>query len=99
MHSLADRRPSPTRRGYGSQWAKLSRQARALQPYCSQCGTDYDLTADHLWPGKIARDLGDVIVLCRSCNARKGKPGGYPLDGLPEYPGPTPNGDYSAGRP
>ena len=63
-------KPSATARGYDSAWAALSRQARKLQPWCSRCGADQDLTADHLrWP---AATLADVEVLCRRRNGRKG---------------------------
>ena len=59
-------------RGYDNAWRTLSKRARQLQPWCSHCGTPDDLTCDHLqWP---ARTLKDVDVLCRPCNARKGKP-------------------------
>lgn len=62
---------SATRRGYDTRWQRLSARARHLQPWCSRCGTHDDLTTDHLhWP---ARTLADVDVLCRSCNAAKGK--------------------------
>jgi len=63
-------KPSPTARGYNSAWSRLSRRARALQPFCSDCGATEDLTADHLrWP---ARGLEDVDVVCRSCNSKRG---------------------------
>lgn len=80
-------------RGYDEAWTKLSRRARALQPWCSRCGATDDLTGDHLrWP---ARTLKDVDVLCRSCNAKKGKPdpdardnpGGMTLDRPLPHPG------------
>jgi 5-methylcytosine-specific restriction endonuclease McrA len=57
-------------RGYDRRWFRLSKQARRLQPWCSDCGSPDDLTGDHLrWP---ARTLADVDVLCRSCNSSKG---------------------------
>lgn len=63
-------KPSAHRRGYGSTWQRLSQRARRLQPWCSDCGTKDDLTADHLrWP---ARTLKDVDVVCRPCNTRRG---------------------------
>lgn len=65
-------KPSREKRGYNDAWRKLSKRARELQPWCSDCGTTEDLTADHLqWP---ATTLKHVDVLCRSCNARKGAP-------------------------
>lgn len=61
---------SATQRGYDARWQRLSRRARRMQPWCSDCGTSSDLTADHLrWP---ARTLGDVEVVCRACNSRRG---------------------------
>lgn len=81
-------------RGYDEAWTKLSKRARELQPWCSACGATDDLTGDHLrWP---ARTLKDVDVLCRSCNAKKGKPdpdndrrnpGGMTLNGSAPHPG------------
>ena len=63
-------KPSATARGYDSKWQALSKQARKLQPWCSRCGADRDLTADHLvWP---AITIADVEVLCRRCNSSKG---------------------------
>ena len=58
-------KPSPSRRGYDRAWQRLSRLARDLHPWCSDCGATEDLTADHLrWP---AYTLGDVQVVCRRC--------------------------------
>lgn len=69
-HRLPDRRPSPAARGYDAAWRKLSKAARSAQPWCTDCGTTADLTADHLrWP---ALSLDDVEVVCRSCNSRRG---------------------------
>lgn len=65
-------------RGYGYRWIKLSRRARKLQPFCSDCGSEDDLTADHTpeaWErhenGKSIR-LRDIDVVCRSCNSERG---------------------------
>lgn len=87
---------SPRQRGYTTAWDKLSRRARKLQPFCTDCGTREDLTADHspeAWrrheAGKPIR-LQDIDVVCRPCNARRGRakpstdastPGGAPLRG------------------
>lgn len=63
-------KPSSSRRGYGCGWRRLSREARRVHPFCMDCGTAEDLTADHLrWP---ARSLADVEVVCRSCNSKRG---------------------------
>ena len=50
-------------------WRRLSKAARQAQPYCSFCGSHFDLTLDHVMPGKGA---GGYLVLCRSCNSSKG---------------------------
>ena len=34
--------------GYDTAWDRLSRRARTLQPFCTDCGTTHNLTADHL---------------------------------------------------
>lgn len=67
-----------TQRGYGGAWQRLSKRARAMQPFCSDCGTPEDLTADHseeTWrrmaAGKVLR-LQDVDVVCRRCNSERG---------------------------
>lgn len=69
---------SATRRGYDTAWAKLSKRARRLQPFCTDCGTTTDLTADHTEEAWARRERGlpirltDVTVVCRSCNSRRG---------------------------
>jgi 5-methylcytosine-specific restriction endonuclease McrA len=58
---------------YDYQWQKLSRQARTMQPYCSRCGSQRDLTADHIL--SLAHGgqniLENIMVLCLSCNSSK----------------------------
>jgi 5-methylcytosine-specific restriction endonuclease McrA len=65
------RRPRPSR---PRAWRRLSKRARTLQPWCENCGTTDDLSADHLTPtscgGQMVPDLTGVRVLCRPCNAR-----------------------------
>ena len=64
-------RPNTAGRGYGSAWQTLSREARGLQPWCTDCGAEDNLTVDHLhWP---AYTLADVEVVCMACNNRRGK--------------------------
>lgn len=58
-----------TRKHLGGTWPALSRAMRRAQPWCSICGTPYDLTADHVKPRSLEHG---AIVLCRQCNARKG---------------------------
>ena len=71
-------KPSNITRGYDHRWRRLSERARQLQPFCTDCGTPYDLTTDHTpqaWErraaGQVIR-LQDIDVLCRSCNAARG---------------------------
>lgn len=69
---------SSRERGYDSAWDRLSRRARALQPWCQDCGSTDDLTADHTpegWRRKargLALRLVDVEVVCQSCNKKRG---------------------------
>ena len=72
------RRGTDKERGYGAAWRRLSRRARRLQPWCSDCGRTDHLTADHSpeawWRvalGKPVR-LEDIDVVCRWCNADRG---------------------------
>lgn len=77
--SPVDHRPTSTARGYDQRWRRLSERARRLQPFCTDCGTTEDLTTDHsveAWERKAAGlviRLVDVEVVCRSCNARRGR--------------------------
>ncbi len=85
---------TPESRGYDETWRKLSKRARRLQPWCTDCGGQEDLTADHnavAWErraaGKVIR-LEDIDVVCRRCNANRGRtrPGGDDPDGSVPYP-------------
>lgn len=65
-------------RGYDAAWDRLSKRARKAQPFCLDCGSPEDLTADHnseTWKrkaaGKVLR-LRDVDVVCRRCNSERG---------------------------
>ncbi|MGO4491143.1 hypothetical protein AB4Y86_03470 [Arthrobacter sp. 2YAF22_2] len=65
-------------RGYDWSWRKLSKRARSIQSFCTDCGTTKRLTADHspeAWKRKaegksITLDLIDVV--CASCNSKRG---------------------------
>lgn len=90
-----DYKPDATRRGYDYAWEKLSRKARKLQPFCSDCGATSDLQADHspqAWErhgqGKPIR-LQDIDVVCGPCNRKRGnqRPGGKPRLDDPQNPG------------
>ena len=58
---------------YDYKWQKLSRYARTIQPYCSRCGSQRDLTADHILSLADGGQniLENIMVLCRSCNSSK----------------------------
>ncbi len=74
-----DHQLSAHQRGYDAAWRRLSKQARRLQPFCTDCGATDDLTADHsreAWQRRargLAIRLEDVETLCRSCNGRRGR--------------------------
>lgn len=86
-----DHRPASTpkaksaaQRGYDYRWRKLSKRARRIQPFCSDCGTTENLQCDHspkawerYYTGKNIR-LIDVDVVCGDCNNARGqaRPGG-----------------------
>jgi 5-methylcytosine-specific restriction protein A len=87
-------KPSSTARGYDNQWTELSKQARRLQPFCSDCNSLTDLQTDHsreAWArkatGKAIR-LKDVDVVCGACNRARGAARG----GTPRGPKPDPMG-------
>lgn len=64
--------------GYDSVWDRLSKRARTLQPFCSDCGTPHDLSADHLPSAWLRHEQGlairlqDVDVVCSPCNSKRG---------------------------
>lgn len=65
--------------GYSHAWDQLSRRARRLQPFCSDCGTTEDLSCDHTPEAWRRHDAGlpirlkDVEVVCIRCNIARGK--------------------------
>lgn len=71
-------RASARARGYTSTWDKLSKRARRLQPFCSDCGTTDNLSTDHSPEAWRRHDAGlpirlqDVDVVCIPCNNRRG---------------------------
>ena len=79
-----------TARGYDTTWRHLSERARRAQPFCTDCGTRDDLTTDHTTEAWQARAAGRPItlamvdVVCRSCNAKRGRarPGEVPPTGM-----------------
>lgn len=87
-HALPDHRGTAAARGYDSRWRRLSKRARKLQPFCSDCGTTDDLTVDHSteawqrYEQNLTIRLSDVEVVCRACNSRRGaaRPRGTALE-------------------
>lgn len=63
---------------YNASWTRLSKRARSIQKFCSDCASTEDLTTDHLptaWQrveDHLPIRLQDVDVVCRSCNAKRG---------------------------
>lgn len=76
--STVDTKPHAAQRGYDWTWTKLSKRARRLQPFCTDCGATEDLQTDHTpeaWARKAAGKpirLCDVEVVCGPCNRRRG---------------------------
>lgn len=70
-NTQGDNRPSASKRGYDSQWRKISRLMRQAQPWCSFCGLPFDLTVDHILPLSMGgtNEPANLRVLCRSCNS------------------------------
>ena len=91
-HTVYSVQPSSTARGYDAAWNRLSKRARRMQPFCSDCGATDDLTTDHSPEAWRRRDAGlvvrlaDVDVVCRSCNSKRGRarptPGGVESWGI-----------------
>lgn len=100
-HQLRDTRDK-RERGYDWQWDQLSRRARRLQPFCTDCGSTEDLQGDHTpqaWERKAAGKpirLRDIVVRCGPCNRDAGsaRPGSRRADqgGHPEPAGSSPVG-------
>ena len=93
-HQLKDTRDK-RERGYDWHWDQLSRRARRLQPFCTDCGRTDNLQLDHLpsaWERKakgLRIRLGvDAEVVCGPCNVDRGsaRPGSARADqgGHPE---------------
>lgn len=82
-HRPTQHKPSAVARGYDAAWDRLSRKARKLQPFCSDCGATDDLQADHTpqaWARKAAGKairLRDIDVVCGPCNRRRGAARGH----------------------
>lgn len=70
----------PACRGYDGRWTKLSRKARKLQRFCTDCHSTRNLQLDHLPSAWQRRAQGlpirlgiDTEVVCGPCNTRRGQ--------------------------
>lgn len=74
--------------GYGHAWERLSRRARQLQPWCTDCASTQQLSLDHTpeaWQrvanGKTLTlkdcEDGTLVVRCLSCNSKRGPARGH----------------------
>lgn len=73
----ARRYPSKSTRTAGRYdwaWRKARAEAIRVHPYCTWCGSTEDLTGDHITPLSKGgtNEAGNIRVLCRSCNSRRG---------------------------
>ena len=70
--------PSAHQRGYTTRWTQLSKKARKLQPWCTDCGATEDLQTNHspeAWQRKAAGKpikLSMLSVVRGPCNRRRG---------------------------
>lgn len=90
-HRLPDRKAPAAARGYGPAWTRLSKRARRLQPWCSDCGSTHDLQLDHTPETWARHDAGLPIrledtggVCCGPCNRARGQ--ARPRGGTPSAP-------------
>lgn len=78
MHARTRERGSYRERGYTKQFDRLSKRAKELQPWCTDCGSTMNLQADHLPEAWHRHALGltirltDVEVVCARCNTARG---------------------------
>jgi 5-methylcytosine-specific restriction enzyme A len=76
--TVVDTKPTAHARGYDASWTRLSKRARRLQPFCTDCGATEDLQCDHTpeaWERKAAGKrirLQDIDVVCGPCNRARG---------------------------
>ena len=76
-------RPDATTRGYDAAWKRLSKRARRLQQFCTDCGATENLQTDHTpqaWARKAAGKpirLQDIDVVCGPCNRARGAARGH----------------------
>lgn len=65
-------RPTTAARGLGYRWRMAAQAQIRREPICAWCGSEDDLTADHIVPRHHGGTIEDGLqTLCRSCNARR----------------------------
>lgn len=67
-------RPNASQRGYNGAWRRLARAHLLAHPACVVCGTNNDLTVDHITPLAAGGQSvpGNLQTLCRRHNSAKG---------------------------
>lgn len=70
-HERAHQKAKNQKAGYRRtrEWQELSQTTRQAMPFCIDCGSTEDLTADHVTPRSLE---AGVVTRCRSCNGKKG---------------------------
>jgi 5-methylcytosine-specific restriction endonuclease McrA len=60
--------------GSTTQWRKIRQIVINRDGCCQRCGTEDNLSVDHIVPRKLGGDdsLSNLEVLCASCNSSKG---------------------------
>jgi len=60
--------------GSTTQWRKIRQLVINRDGCCQRCGTEDNLSVDHIVPRKLGGDdsLSNLEVLCASCNSSKG---------------------------
>lgn len=66
-------RGTSTERGYGYEWQKIRAQVLQEEPVCAVCGTDKDLTVDHIIPKSAdgTDERSNLRTLCFFHNRQK----------------------------
>lgn len=78
VNDQINQKKSRKQRGYNYAWEKLSKRARRLQPFCSDCNATDDLQADHTPEAWERHEAGlpirlqDIDVVCGPCNRERG---------------------------
>lgn len=67
------RRGSAAKRGYGRQWAALSKQVLKEEPLCRRCRLADSVLTDHIVPKRLGGtdDRSNLQALCKACHDQK----------------------------